>query len=871
MANVSEQLDHLLKSEAERLPHATDLIERVRELGTDVEIQVNVRRDLGDAVAGKRATYTDGVDQWFNFRIPRNSFSTPEWNDYPLNWSLARYVDSIGSTGWHWKSRESLWLGYDFDAIVGHAEGVGITDVELERVRRVAEQVPWVEVRKSTGGGGLHLYVPLENVTTENHTEHAAVGRAVLACLSDECDFDFSSRVDQCGSNMWFCARRANVENQGLALLKPATEKFSRLPDSWRDHIDVVSHRRARVAVRGIEQRDEGLFNELASAYRRVTLDEEHKRVIDELESMEDVTVIWSRDHYLLQTHTVALKKVPDIRGIFETTSKGTDTATPNTFGFPAENGSWRFYRFGRGTSEHVTWEQDGAGWTTCWYNRPPEFRESASYAGASLLSNGGYQFQTLEQALEVAKTIAHDPDWEHHAPQPFMSRPAVMKETKNGNVAVQVKKMDGDSQPRGWNDVDKARHWTMVVVTNKADVANSVTDYDSLIRCLTTPDNKPSGWATVTEKGDWVRKGSGSIKTILQYMGHAKPEAEQIMGRCEFRPWKLVCLPFEPEYPGDRQWNLNAPQLAFAPSYEPGDHPTWDLVLDHVGVSLTPHLKNEEWAASGREYLQGWFAALIREPLERLPYLFLYGPQNSGKSILHEAFDLLVTGGVVKADHALTSSNDFNGELERAILCVVEEKDISTVKGAYAKIKEVVTALRLAIRKMRTDVYMVPNYTHWVQMANSASALSMFDDDTRITVLYVDMPEQDIPKNVLLARMREEAPAFLRTLFDFRLPDHGGRLRIPMIETQDKLNAKEMSQDFLSMFIEETCEECEGVCELAFKEFYEVFQSWLPATEKWSRQKVSKHFPVKYRVEAGNGNKRYIRGLQWKGTLRAI
>ena len=46
--------------------------------------------------------------------------------------------------------------------MTGHAKGVGITDEDLEKVKQKAMQLPYVEVRGSTGGGGLHLYVYFE-------------------------------------------------------------------------------------------------------------------------------------------------------------------------------------------------------------------------------------------------------------------------------------------------------------------------------------------------------------------------------------------------------------------------------------------------------------------------------------------------------------------------------------------------------------------------------------------------------------------------------------------------------------------------------------------------------------------------------------
>lgn len=859
---VSEQLDYHLVKQAERLPHASDLFDRILEHGTGLELQFNVRKDIGEPVADKNNTYTDGLDNWFSFRVPKNSHTTPSWTDFTLQWSLARYIDAIGSTGWHWDSKRSLWLGYDFDAIVGHAAGVGVSKEELDLVEQAVRDIPWIEVRRSTGGGGLHLYVHLEGITAENHTEHAAIGRAVLSIMSDMANFDFASKVDVCGSNMWIWANRVTGENRGLECLKPATEKFSDLPKNWRDHLPVVKRERSRVSVRGIPSDRENLFTQLASSYRRVKLDEDHKKIIDELEELGDYETNWVRDHYLLQTHTLAFKQIAlKYKGVFETASRGSTDC--NCFAFPAPGGAWKVYRFGAGTSEAPTWDQDAGGWTSCWFNRQPDLKVTSQAAGAAALKSGGFEYSSLQDALVVAKQIVESeltmevPDWMLH-------RKAVMIESKTGNLTIHVPRQEGDVQPAGWNSVDKTKHWTHVTKTAEKPQEQG-DDYDSLIRCLTTPQNQPAGWAAKTETGLWAYKTGGSIKTILQYMGHPKPEAEQLMGRAEYRPWKMVSLPFQPEYPGNRLWNLHAPQLAYTPAMEPGSHPHWDMVFDHIGESLDKHLADHSFAASGREYLQAWFAAIIREPEQRLPYLFLYGPQNSGKSILHEAFSMLVTGGVVGADKALTSSSDFNGELEKAILCVVEEKDISNIKGAYSKIKEVVTAIKLSIRRMRTDVYMVDNYTHWIQCANTAGALAMFDDDTRITVLYVDRLLREIPRHIMRQKLHEEAANFLRTLLDFRLPPHTSRLRIPMIITDDKRNATEMQQNFLDMFIQEKTETCEGVCEIGFKEFYEVFQAWLPSNERWSRQKVSKHMPVEFRIEAGFRNKRMIRGLQWR------
>ena len=148
-----------------------------------LEVQVSVAQDGGDRVdkefKGKTyGVWTDGRTEWKSFRIPRNADSDAEDNDGPMNFNLEAHVEGIGMTGWDWRRRVSLWSAYDFDSIVGHAEGHRgkLTDEELAEVKRRAMSIPWVTVRKSTGGKGIHLYVFLPDVPTANHTEHAAPG-----------------------------------------------------------------------------------------------------------------------------------------------------------------------------------------------------------------------------------------------------------------------------------------------------------------------------------------------------------------------------------------------------------------------------------------------------------------------------------------------------------------------------------------------------------------------------------------------------------------------------------------------------------------------------------------------------------------------
>jgi hypothetical protein len=207
----------------------------IRRWMPNCETQVNVIR--GEKVEGLRNTYTDGNFTWSPIRIPAHANSEPEWIERKLTWPLDVYVEGIGVTGWNFVNRVSVTVGYDFDSLFGH--GVGLTDDELDAVKEAAMNLDYVEVRKSSGGAGIHLEVHLENIPTRNHTEHARLAKLILEKMSRDCNFEFASNLDVCGSVLWIWHRKATRESGGLALIKAATRKLteSDLPTDWTERI----------------------------------------------------------------------------------------------------------------------------------------------------------------------------------------------------------------------------------------------------------------------------------------------------------------------------------------------------------------------------------------------------------------------------------------------------------------------------------------------------------------------------------------------------------------------------------------------------------------------------------------------------------
>ena len=386
----------------------------------------------------------------------------------------------------------------------------------------------------------------------------------------------------------------ATTENHGFAPLKAATGTLSEseLPNNWRDHIDVVTRRRAKIRVRGVPDQDVDAFDGLASARQHVPLDTKHEAVIDEL-TRSGFSTLWIPDYHLLQTHTKALQDLIDdpdtrkelgIRGLFTTISDGRDPGTPNCFAFPLNDGAWKVYRFSPGITESETWEQDGTNWTFCYFDARPDL-PTAARALHGTESTEGFAFDRATNAVEALRAIGEAIE----LPPRFADREARLKRHKDGRVVLRVQRYNNDQAVPGW--VSQRGGWWERVSRVKADnqvEAEDSTSHDGIVRVLINAKGEYAGSYVKSDFGTWDLHPQSHCKMVLQHLGHSKTVAESIMGGVVRKRWKRVCNPFGPEYPGNRQWNLEAPQLAFIPAeVDEPRHPTWDALFKNWGRGL--------------------------------------------------------------------------------------------------------------------------------------------------------------------------------------------------------------------------------------------------------------------------------------------
>ena len=94
-----------------------------------------------------------------------------------------------------------------------------------------------------------------------------------------------------------------------------------------------------------------------------------------------------------------------------------------------------------------------------------------------------------------------------------------------------------------------------------------------------------------------------------------------------------------------------------------------------------------------------------------------------------------------------------------------------------------------------------------------------------------------------------------MHTLLDLQLPPVAGRLRIPVVSTDYKQQAEQLSQSALEEFMGEHCHEVPGE-RILFSEFFDAFQKWLSPQQRreWSKIKTSRNMPPQFFDRRGRG-----------------
>ena len=831
----------------------------------NMEVQVNVAKDNGVRITGEYRNrrwrgWQDPVTKkiWKSFRIPWNADSAPTYNDTELKWSLAEHAEGIGMTGWDWKNKQSMWVGYDFDAITNHKEG--LENEVLEELVEKTTKVPWVSLLRSTSGHGYHLYLFFDKpVPTATHSEHAAIARSMLSLLTVETGFNFRTTVDCVGSILW-CYHRKTEGTKGLTWIKEGTEfPTSKIPKNWKEHITVTSRESNKV-------QKTGNLESLSSLTMELYLTEEHQTILKWFSLSAEHDWWWDTDYQMLVCHTLDLKTCHTdlkLKGVFETNTSG--SSSQNAFAFPGRNGSFVVRRHGKSTSEAKTWVTDELGWTKCSFNSDPGFEDACIVAGGLENDRGEMVFNNLITAHEALTLLNLPVEY----PEFIAGRKSTLRR-KGAKIILKVESSDDDPNILGFLKAKK--EW--IKTFKYREEKDEINIQDSLVRNVISGGSGAGWFINITEK--WISNKKTDVKDYLcaKMPDLKKNEIDMMLGKSIAEPYVLVNKPFEDEYLGGRLWNKDAAQLAFKPVQGGTEH--WWELLTHVGSGLDEVVHKNKWCQEhglndGADYLFLWIASMFQRPQDPLPYLFMYGEQKTGKSTLHEAISMLFKNriGYSRADQALKDKNGFNYELAHAVLCVVEEVDLSHDKVANNKIKDWVTGETISIREMYKDTYELSNATHWMQMANEYSNCPIWSGDTRIVAWIVHKLLKEIPKPIFMSQLKSEAPAFLYDLVNYILPEPEGRLMIPVLETEEKKSIMQGNFDILEQFVNEMTVPARGHS-IPMEDFRQSFLLWLAGNSPndkgtWTQREVS--MKLKLSLPAVKG----LYGSDNKGTIGNI
>jgi len=765
----------------------SDLVDR---WSPAIETQCSVKK--GQPVEGRRNTWTDGTWTWWPIRVPKDSDTEPHFRDYMLDWPPDLFVTDIGTTGFDWRARRSRWTGADIDAILTH--GKGLPPEEVERILNAVGPIPYVEARRSTGGvesAGLHLYMHFagDGIPCENHTFHAALGRAALDRLAADTGLDLQASVDVCGGNLWFWSVRASDEKRSYELLKPASEKLSEADvPNWRDHI-LVATRKTSVFIPGVPTSEQDELEELCAAYPVIKPDAIHKRVMDELHSRE-WPLVYIQERNCYQTHVAGLKEVfaalkseLKLKGTFSTASPATDRTEPNCFFFLRPDGALFVVRFGAHTAEDESWGKTANGWPCRDFNVPVDPRSILDEAGVR--GERGWTFRGNIMAA-VARFLGVE------LPElPARDEERVYNASLIGNKLLVTTDRKDKEEPEGWAMTTRRLSVVLSIEIEARD--NDRSFFDGRARHVVVCDDgehRGGGYFRRNSVG-WVLQPAGAMKASFQDDGMCPQDAAAAVGNLNNHPWFEINAPFEREFQAGRRWNRRGAQLRFSPAVKTGPHPHWDMILQHCGEGADTAVAANEWCNAngihtGADYLLKWITVLLRRPTWRLPYMYLCSKkQKTGKSTLHRAVHLLFARGSV--DVKLALAENFNLKLAGAVFCWVEDTHFD--KKTYYKVKQLVDADTITIREMHRNAYTLPNFCHFMQSGNSWDDFYIETEDTRATLIEV-APLLVTPidwQGELRDLLEQEAPNFLATVFSTSLPPKEERTTLPALDTEAK------------------------------------------------------------------------------------
>ena len=268
-------------------------------------------------------------------------------------------IERLGTTGWNWQLKQTEFVILDFDAM-DHA--AGRPDEILDEVIAAAKRLGWCWVRRSKGGKGIHIVVPLsEPLPAATGEQHAANAKAVVTRMCKDAEFDFMAHVD-CFGQVGYVYAKTVAEHGFEVLVRPSCES----PDIDPSSILLPPRKQGKVGDSAIECADDLLPQHL-----------------DDIAQMQDAGYVANFTDGKLHCHSKGFEVLyadTSRPGRYSTTSAGSNPRTPNSFAFPLCDGGWSLNRFNvHPESEAEMWVANAKGFASTTIRPPFDFDDDFS------------------------------------------------------------------------------------------------------------------------------------------------------------------------------------------------------------------------------------------------------------------------------------------------------------------------------------------------------------------------------------------------------------------------------------------------------------------------------------------------------------
>lgn len=138
-------------------------------------------------------------------------------------------------------------------------------------------------------------------------------------------------------------------------------------------------------------------------------------------------------------------------------------------------------------------------------------------------------------------------------------------------------------------------------------------------------------------------------------------------------------------------------------------------------------------------EHFLNWLAVIFQHRMKTNTAWVLHGTQGTGKGTLFHKILTPLIGEQYTAKTKLNYySGEFNGFLEEAVFVLIDECQFSSVDNGGTvmdNIKDYIAEPTIPLRRMRTDVYKVRNYSNFILTANRHDPIQVDPEDRRFNV----------------------------------------------------------------------------------------------------------------------------------------